>query len=415
MSAPGRIFVDVTYTRTQTGNVGITRAVRRLAAELRGAPVAYHRHGYRHVSGTPSAMREVSEQDHSRLASRGFRGVRLLALGCLTSSIPVPALRWCWALANRLTFNSLSANERPIAFAPGDLLVLADQSWNYPAWIAARSAAASGARVLLIVYDLIPLRHPQFCEPLFTDVFGRWLPRMLAASHAVLCISQATEKDFRAWCAECALPMPPTAHFRLGSDLPATDVRVRPRFAQFAQAPGPFFMAVGTIEPRKNLQLLLRALEQLWSDGSNARLLIVGRAHPRCRDLVRRMRDHPEQGRRLLNWFDATDAELEVGYTACRALVFPSLAEGFGLPLVEARTRGCPVIASDLPALSELADAGVFLFAPGDDDHLVRLLRQHEAEDLRAQVGRMPPFSWSDSARQCVGAVERLLTPTWKA
>ena len=70
--------------------------------------------------------------------------------------------------------------------------------------------------------------------------------------------------------------------------------------------------------------------------------------------------------------------------------------KSFGLPLVEARTRGCPVIASDVPALQELADRGVFLFRNNELEHLVSVLRDHIADDKRAVAGQMPNSTWKD-------------------
>jgi glycosyltransferase involved in cell wall biosynthesis len=183
---------------------------------------------------------------------------------------------------------------------------------------------------------------------------------------------------------------------------------VRPELGQFLAAAVPFFAAVGTIEPRKNHRLLLAAFERLWRQGVAARLLIAGRPDAQCRQLVEGMRRHPQQGRLLLTLFDATDAEVARAYASCRALVLPSQAEGFGLPLVEARSRGCPVIASDLPALRELADEGVFLFRPDDLDALVTLIRDHVATDRRCAVGKMPPFTWAQSARQLLAVVGNL-------
>jgi glycosyltransferase involved in cell wall biosynthesis len=416
MNAPAHVYLDVSYTRIQHGNVGITRTVRRLAAELATlascTPVAWHSDGFRSVQG---AMEAAPAGAAPRgWAARLFGFAHSPAVRRVAAMLPVALVRRGWAAVNALTFNRLSARDRPAAFAPGDVLLLADEAWNYPAWRAAGQARRKGARVVLVVYDLIPLRQPQFCPPLFAHVFGRWLPRMLARSDAVLCISGATEKDLRAWCSAQGLPVPPTAHFRLGSDLPQGSGPVREALSRFAGEDGPFFLAVGTIEPRKNLALLLDAFERLWQEGSDARLLVAGRPHPQCAGLVARLRGHAQQGRKLLALFDATDAELGLAYGCCRALVFPSLAEGFGLPLVEARVRGCPVIASDLPALAELADAGVFLFPAGDEAALLARLREHAARDRRAEAGSMPAFTWNDSARQLLRVTGHLLGAPWK-
>jgi alpha-1,2-rhamnosyltransferase len=417
MSKEARVYLDVSYTRIQQGNVGITRTVRRLAGELATftacTPVSWHRNGFRAVRWPIEAPR-AGAPARGGLAARLFGLAHSAPMRRLANMLPVSLVHLGWSALNAMTFNRLSARDKPIAFARGDLLLLADEGWNYPAWRAAAQARGKGARVVLVVYDLIPLRHPAFCAPLFSRVFGRWLPRMLACCDAVACISRATEEDLRVWCTQQRVELPPTAHFRLGSELPSGDGDIRGELSAFTHDEAPFFLSVGTIEPRKNLESLVHAFDRLWREGSPARLLIAGRPHPQCAELVARLRDHPQQGRKLMSVFDATDAELATAYSRCRALVFPSLAEGFGLPLVEARVRGCPVIASDLPALAELADAGVFLFPAGDQAALVSMLRDHSVRDRRADAGLMAPFTWNDSAHELLRVTGDLLGAQWK-
>ena len=121
------------------------------------------------------------------------------------------------------------------------------------------------------------------------------------------------------------------------------------------------------------------------------------------------MRQHPQQGRLLLTLLDASDAEVAHAYAKCRALILPSLAEGFGLPLVEARTRGCLVIASDLPAFEELADEGVSLYARDSGAQLEALVAAHASVDRRASVAPMAAFTWKDSAQQFLHGMTGLL------
>jgi glycosyltransferase involved in cell wall biosynthesis len=412
MTGTARVYVDVSYTRIQQGNVGITRTVRRLAAEFATlascTPVAWHRSGFRAVSGPMERAPHSASSEHG-WATRLFGIAHSTVVRRLAAMLPILLVRTAWAVVNALTFNRLSARDRRVRFAPGDLLVMADEAWNYPAWTAAAQAGREGARVVLMIHDLIPLRHPEFCDPLFSHVFGRWLHRMLACSHAVVCNSSSTEKDLHAWCGAHGVPLPPTGHFRLGSDLPAGIGRApRPHVAAFLGGGEPCFAAIGTIEPRKNHAVLLAVFEQLWAAGNDVRLLVAGRAHPESSATVRRLLAHPEQGLRLLTLLDASDEEISMAYSTCRALVLASLAEGFGLPLVEARTRGCPVIASNLPALAELADEGVHLFEPGSVDKLKALIVQQAKNDARAHVAPMPPFTWRDSARQCLDVISRL-------
>jgi alpha-1,2-rhamnosyltransferase len=297
-----------------------------------------------------------------------------------------------------------------VDFRPCDWLVLGDESWNYPAWRAAARARELGAKTILLLYDLIPLRHPEFCAALFARVFPQWLLRMISNCDAVMCISRATEKELQAFCAERGISCPPTAHFRLGSDvLPEGGGTARAVLREFVLSSSPCFAAIGTIEPRKNHELLLAVFDRLWASGLDARLLVAGRSHPDSQGLVERMQQHPQQGRRLLTLLDASDAEIDMAYSSCRALLFPSLAEGFGLPLVEARARGCSVIASDLPALMELGDEGVHFFRAGDPDGLEALVRRFAAAPEPVRVAPMKIFGWSDSAAQFVNVAAALL------
>lgn len=400
-----RIFVDISYTRIQQGNVGITRTVRRLLEEL-GAiadckPVVFHRSGYRLIRSKRNASHAPVQNAARSKTAQLFRWLNTSMVRQVASLLPNIVLRWVWRWNNDLIFNALSAHDTPIAFRKGDCLLLADESWNYRAWIAARQASEQGASVVLVMHDLIPLRHPEFCAPLFTDVFRFWLIRMLGSCDAVLCNSKSTEADLISWCAEQSLPIPATSHFRLGSDFPRqSDAQIRGHLEQFMRQDIPFFAAIGTIEPRKNYRFLLETFEQLWVQGIAVRLLIAGRPHPLCNQLIDRMRQHPEQGHLLLTILDANDAEIALAYAECRALVFPSLAEGFGLPLVEARTRDCLVIASDLPAFKELADEGVSLYARDSSEQLGQLIVAHAKPEGRSRAAPMPLFTWKASAEQ---------------
>ncbi len=430
-------WIDVSYTRTQSGSdIGITRTVRRLLGELRAAgrdceAVAFHSSGFRRVefdtaSQRPAATAAAAARALSTpvppappapLKGRLFRLItgavarRLVPIALRAA--PWSLLRALWQKSSTMAFNDLTREHQAAPLAAGDVLLMADASWNYAAWVAARRAQARGVQVVLLVYDLMPLRHPEFCFPLVPRLYGTWLAEMLLCSDAVLCISRATEDDLRRWMQEFDLPIaiPPTGHFRLGSD-PSTARQtgvVRESIRAMLDADDACFASVGSFEPKKNYGLLLEAFEELWSQGSQLGLIIAGRPTSDSAALMESMRVHPQQGRLLLTVHDATDSEILALYENCRALVLPSLFEGFGLPLVEARTRGCPVIASNLPVFAELADGGVTPFDCTSVGALVRVLVDHARNDMRGQVAPMSPFTWADSARECAAQIEQLL------
>ena len=420
MRPAGRIFFDITFTRTQVGSVGITRTVRRLREELDKVlsesahciPVTFHSSGYRSAKSQERSSNRAPSSVSDSMAARLLRWVtesfaRRLAFAIL----PLPILHWLWKLHSSWTFDALSKYEHPVAFKPGDRLLLCDASWCCKSWEAARRAREQGAEVVLLVYDLIPIRQPLFCSPLTTKIFGTWLKEMLPRCDAVICISKATELDLRAYASETRTSLPPTGHFRLGCD-PARqfDARqVRSQILSFLGGNEPCFASVGSIEPRKNYGMLLAVFEQLWAHGEKVRLLIAGRPTADCHELVQKMRHHPEQGKKLMTLFDASDPEIGRIYADCRALVFPSLAEGFGLPLVEARTRGCMVIASDLPAFRELADEGVILFDQTSVQALRTAILHNIKHDFRPETQPMRPFLWQDSAKEFSEKIEMLI------
>ncbi|GAB2606104.1 hypothetical protein GCM10027034_44230 [Ramlibacter solisilvae] len=418
-----RLLVDVSYTRTQRGSTGVTRVVRRLLGEFQNAamhagwtcqPVATHSKGFRlaQSGGQENPNAGVQESVASQVLSRVTGGrARELA----TRSIPLPLLETAWQAYSRWTFDQLSASAEPAVHAPGDVLLLADAAWYYPSWRAAQLARAQGARPVLMVHDLIPLTHPEHCVPLVSRLFEQWLVQMLACCDAVVCNSRATERELRVYTAHRNLSLPPTGSFRLGCDPasshPGATGQVRASIQTFLSNT-PTFTAVGSLEPRKNHAWLLGVFEQLWLAGHDLRLLIIGRPTADGRVFLERAKRHPENGRRLRVVTDASDDELTHAYEHSRALVFPSLAEGFGLPLVEARTRGCPVIASDLPAFRELADEGVWLHAANSVEELTSLLIKHSQQDRRALAAPMAAFFWRDSALQCLHVISDLLGAT---
>lgn len=407
---PGpRIWVDVSYTRTERGNVGITRTVRRLAqafaADGSGALVAFHTRGYRQVADAspgpqPAGHAPASWRDALWRTLMNRMALRALVLAVL-SWLPWAVLRPLWERMTGFAHDGLTAQDPPARFGPGDLLLVADVFWTYPAWRGAQQARRAGARVVLVVHDLIPIRHPQFCFPLLPRLFASGLRRMLACADVVLANSRATEDDLRQWAAQTRQALPPTGHFRLGSDgvgAPQPGACREP-LARFLAAAPACFLAVGSFERRKNYPPLVQAFESLWRAGHPARLLLIGRRTAECAAWCDALQRHPEQGRRLLVLHDAGDAEVAAAYQACQALVMPSLLEGFGLPLVEARALGRRVIASRIPSFVELADEGVTLFDPADARALARAIEQ-------AGPGAPPPppaarlLTWAESARE---------------
>ena len=170
MTAPGRMFLDVSYTRMQRGNVGITRTVRRLLEELRFTtrctPVVFHRSGYRQLPEQLALGQPHVEQEAS-MPARLFRWVGHGTVRRAASLLPLAVLRPLWAFVSARLFNSAAAQFAPVVFAPGDWLVIADESWNYPAWKAARKPGDPAGQYRF--YRFVPERVKILDEAEFGD------------------------------------------------------------------------------------------------------------------------------------------------------------------------------------------------------------------------------------------------------
>jgi glycosyltransferase involved in cell wall biosynthesis len=216
---------------------------------------------------------------------------------------------------------------------------------SLPKWI-----ARNRLRAVYLVHDLIPLLHPEYCRPGEEAKHRLRMENVLKSAHGLIGNSQATIDDLAFFAAANGLPMPPAvAAWIAGSQIP-TSVTAK----SFDR---PHFITVGTIEGRKNHSLLLHIWKRLVRQyGLDAPLLvIVGQrgweaSHALAMlDRAVDLKDH------VMELGDCGDVELASLIAGARALLMPSFAEGFGMPVAEALQLGTPVIATDLPVYREFA------------------------------------------------------------
>jgi len=294
---------------------------------------------------------------------------------------------------------------------PGDLLFMIDSSWErYPDFAPVfESVRRLGGRIVTVVYDLIPLRMPQFCSAGLVAVFQRWFGLAVRHSDMLLCISGAVRDDVAAYLDEYGMQPPHPLrldYWRLGADIvpDSADQAIRPEVAAMAaDSTSPLFLMVGTIEPRKGHDAVLDAFDALWDAGSQARLCLAGKEGWEVDTLMQRIRQHPELGRRLFFVERFSDAEINLCYSRAQALLAASVAEGYGLPIVEAAQHQVPVIASDIAVFREVAGAGAAYFPLGDQRALMDLVLRFSLLSLperQAMAALVEVLTWRDSARQ---------------
>jgi len=223
---------------------------------------------------------------------------------------------------------------------------------------------------LAYVHDLIPLDYPEYQRPRTAAVFTRFLEALAAGPLWVTTNSRDTARrmqayaDARGWPLQAVTVRAP--RLRPSSDGDAAPPRLPAALAQALREDRPVFLCVGTIEPRKN-HLLLLTLWRAWAGQARPPLLaLVGRRgweNEMVVDMLERcvaIRGH------VLECNDLDDAAVRALMRRARALLMPSFAEGLGVPVLEAAALGLPVIASDLPALREIAAPGAVFLDPLD-------------------------------------------------
>lgn len=316
-----------------------------------------------------------------------------------------------WAIAR----TGEGTSDSPLRFHQGDVLILADATWVIPRWRNAVSAArADGARIIPVIYDLLPITHSEFFSRLFCVQFERWLTDMIPMSDALICISHSTAEELRLFATRQGQShlLPPVGVFPLGATLAGGEDSPSESVAKVFQDHCCTFLMVGTIEPRKNHGQVLDAFQIAWAHGSNAQLVIIGRRGWQCDQIISRIKRLMQTGRRIAYIDNATDDDLRYAYRRAGCLIFSSFAEGFGLPIIEALALGLPVLASDIPVHREVGGRLVEYFPLGDTQRLAAVIQGVADGSIllsRNEAGVTHLTTWAESAAALASEIRKLL------
>lgn len=272
-----------------------------------------------------------------------------------------------------------------------------------------RILARERARFLCLVHDLIPIEYPEYARPNGARLHTNRIETVTALADGIIVNSTATGDSLKPWLEKAG------RHVALRVALLGTH-RIATPPAQPDGWQAPYFLCVGTIEPRKNHLLLLnlwRQMAETLPSGAIPRLIVVGRRgweNEQVVDMLERcpgLRGHVEERN------GCSDRRMHELLRGARALLLPSFAEGFGMPVAEALSVGTPVICSDLPALREAGGAAPDFLDPLDGPGWKAHILDHaRGGPLRtAQMARMAHWqapSWEEHIRIVQGAIEEL-------
>jgi len=268
----------------------------------------------------------------------------------------------------------------------------------------------------VLCYDIIPLQHPEWFKAHDVANLDRYWRGAFAVADLTVANSQAVRRDILARCQDWGLRAPCVVVSPLGAE-PATLRTVADARLPDGLEDGRYALFVSTIEPRKQHELLYRVWLRLLADGvpqaAGFKLVFVGRPGWMMEPFERALREDTRLGDSLVVLPWVSDETLDLIYRRSAFCLYPSLYEGYGLPVVEAFARGKAVLASDGGALPEVVDGLSPVLGVGDEDawrEMIRSWIEQPAARTPFEAAIQARFrhpSWSEAAAAFFAAVEQ--------
>ncbi|MWB98841.1 glycosyltransferase family 4 protein [Agromyces seonyuensis] len=336
-------------------------------------------------TGAKGGMESYVRQVYSHIAD-GADDVEFVGLA--SRELAQTGAEW---FPGRLVDSGISGEDR-IAWARGELFAVPSAARRLGADVVHAPANLgpwrSSVPVVLTVHDLLPFVHPEWVPGPYAPVLRALVRGAARAASRILTISAATGADLES-----------VLH------IPASRITTVPLAGSVPSASaGPrrpdLLLAVGNRMPHKGFETLLEALARIPADRRPHLVVTGSRGEDPLAPVVARLGLDPWVD--LVGWITA--AELDGLYGSATALVFPTRFEGFGLPVLEAMSRGCPVLCSDLPVLREVGGDAAGYFDPTDPSAIARsieaLLADPDALLARSAAGleRSRGFDWARTA-----------------
>jgi glycosyltransferase involved in cell wall biosynthesis len=303
----------------------------------------------------------------------------------------------------------------------GDIILLLGAPWSTPNYARMIEAARAryGIEFAVLIYDLIPMRRPEWCGRGLVRLFREWFTTVLPIADHIFTISHATAADIRHYLRES------------GAVARTNDIQVIPVGTSFGHAPlplsdaapispglpepGSYALFVSTIEARKNHTLLFRVwrrlLEEMPQDEVPT-LVFAGRVGWLVEDLMQQLEDTDWLGGKIRLIEAPADQDIAALYRGCMFTLFPSLYEGWGLPVTESLANGKPCLASSSTSMPEAGGTLARYFDPDSVTDAYRVIRDTIADKpgllaWQAEVARcFKPVAWTATAASILDALD---------
>ena len=268
----------------------------------------------------------------------------------------------------------------------------------------------SGIKSVVTIHDLIFLRHPEFYNPIDVKLYTWKFRQTLREADHIIAISECTKRDILEYGGQDVSEDKITLVYQSCS--PRFDIS-RPPAPSHPRTPETkrYILSVGSIEARKNTLLAVKALPYLPSDVS---LVLVGR-HTKYTDTILAYAKEHQLEHRVKVMHGVPDTDLPALYAGAEAFVYPSVYEGFGIPIIEAISCGLPVVACTGSCLEEAGGPDSFYVAPDDFLGMANAIRRSlkgadgREERIKRSMDYIQRFNGNDVAGQVYELYKKLL------
>jgi len=375
-----KLYIDCTETYKTKLNTGIQRVVKKIAQLSVCTPVYFDGIGFLPIDSQSLNPGKVQLVKHSR---------NLIVNIPLLYPLAKSAFKSCLVLKTYLTF--FKNKPRYIKFKEGDVLLSADivrgkhlvnklQKLKIP--------------IYQIIYDLLPLKYPQYFGGQAVEEFKRISSLWPTYAKKLFAISKKVAQEL-----DQDLGVKSVDFFYLGSDF--TEKNFSPILTKFED----FYLVVGTIEPRKNHIHILETFLKLWKEGSQEKLVFIGRKGWHFKDILKYINEAQIFFPDHFLWLDDLDDHgLESYYQNSKAVICASIDEGFGLPIIEALSRKKNVLCSDIQVFREIGTnyCTYFNFELDGQDSLLEIIK---CENYKIDISDFKWLTWQESVDRLIDKI----------
>jgi glycosyltransferase involved in cell wall biosynthesis len=268
---------------------------------------------------------------------------------------------------------------------------------------------------IVTAHDMIVRQHPNLMAPGSRWYFSKWIPYTYKFADHIIAVSQATKNDLVNLLKIDPGKITVIHHGSNPAYIRTTDPHEINRIRFNYHCPMEYFVMLGSFEPRKNIELAIDAFAKILKFSPQLRLILIGKPNEYRNAMQKKVRDMKLSEQVIFAGY-APDKEIATLMSVATAFLFPSKAEGFGLPMIEAMATGCPVIASGLQVFHEVGgDAASYV--PVDDvdalaDRMKKFIGDPEfrVDYVRKALARSAAFDWEKAADKTVEVYRMVLS-----